>query len=143
MTHTLVGSSTFCILSAVLEYVLKLGTLLVNKSLFVYYALIDPFLTYSLISWRNTYTTSLQPLTTLQKKAVRIITFSDSNPHSSPLFRKLGLLKLKDLIYLDSVIFMHYRLPSTFNNFFKALIKYINMQQDWPLRSLIIYRKLG
>ena len=143
MTHTLVGSSTFCILSAVLEYVLKLGTLLVNKSLFVYYTLIDPFLTYSLISWRNTYTTSLQPLTTLQKKAVRIITFSDSNPHSSPLFRKLGLLKLKDLIYLDSVIFMHYRLPSTFNNFFKALIKYINMQQDWPLRSLIIYRKLG
>ena len=25
----------------------------------------------------------------------------------------------------------------------KALIKYINMQTDWPLRSLIIYRKLG
>ena len=38
---------------------------------------------------------------------------------------------------------MHYRFASTFNNFFKALIKYINMQQDWPLRSLIIYRNLG
>ena len=38
---------------------------------------------------------------------------------------------------------MHYRPPSTFNNFFKALIKYINMQQDRPLRSIIIYRKLG
>ena len=25
----------------------------------------------------------------------------------------------------------------------KALIKYINMQPDWPLRSLIIYGKLG
>ena len=25
----------------------------------------------------------------------------------------------------------------------KALRKYINMQPDWPLRSLIIYRKLG
>ena len=100
-------------------------------------------MTYSLISWGNTYPTSLQPLTTLQKKAVRIITFSDFNSHSSPLFRKLGLLKLKDLIYLDSVLFMHYRPPSTFNNFFKALIKYINMQQDRPLRSIIIYRKLG
>ena len=128
---------------AVLEYFLKLSTLLANKSLFVYYTLIDPFLTYSLISWGNTYPTSLQPLTTLQKKAVRIITFSDFNSHSSPLFRKLWLLKLKDLIYLDSVLFMHYRPPSTFNNFFKALIKYINMQQDWALRSLIIYRKLG
>ena len=40
-----------------------------------------------------------------------------------------------------------YRLPSTFNNFFKSIKKevrkYINMQPDWPLRSLIIYRKLG
>ena len=26
--------------------------------------------------------------------------------------------------------------------FFKALTKYINMQPDWPLRSLSIYRKL-
>ena len=26
---------------------------------------------------------------------------------------------------------------------FKALIKNINMQPDWPLRSLIIYRQLG
>ena len=25
----------------------------------------------------------------------------------------------------------------------KALRKYINMHPDWPLRSLIIYRKLG
>ena len=25
----------------------------------------------------------------------------------------------------------------------KALIKYINMQPGWPLRSLIIYRRLG
>ena len=112
MSRTIVGSSTFCILSAVLEYFLKLSTLLANKSLFVYYTLIDPFLTYSLISWGNTYPTSLQPLTTLQKKAVRIITFSDFISHSSPLFRKLGLLKLKDLIYLDSVLFMHYRPPT-------------------------------
>ena len=41
------------------------------------YTLIYPFLTYSLIIWGNTYPTSLQPLITLQKKAVRIITFFD------------------------------------------------------------------
>lgn len=36
------------------------------------------------------------------------------------------------------------RLPSTFNDFFKASVKYVNMQPDWSLRGLIIiYRKLG
>ena len=93
----------------------------------LYYTLIYPFLTYSSITWRNTYPTTLQPLITLQKKAVRIISFSDFNSHSSPLFRKLGLLKLGDLTYLDSALFMddYYsnRLLSTFNNFFKSINK--------------------
>ena len=35
----------------------------------LYYTLIYPFLTYSLITWGNTYPTSLQPLITLQKKS--------------------------------------------------------------------------
>ena len=90
----------------------------------LYYTLIYLFLTYSLVTWGNTYPTSLQPLIILQKKAVEIITFSDFNSHSSPLFRKLGLLKLGDFIYLDNALFMHdyysYGLPSTFNSLFKS-----------------------
>ena len=27
--------------------------------------------------------------------------------------------------------------------YLKAVIKYINIQPDWPLRSLVIYRNLG
>ena len=75
MTHTLVGSCTFCIfqekLSAVLE-IKKLGKIRYFVSLQVLvqlsYTLIYPFLTYSLITWGNTNPTSLQPLITLQKK---------------------------------------------------------------------------
>ena len=56
-----------------------------------------------------------------------MITFSDDNSHSGPLFRKLGLLKLGDLIYLDSAFFMYdyylNSLPSTFNNFYKSINK--------------------
>ena len=109
----------------------------------LYCTLIYRFLAYSLIMWGN----SLLPRFTLQKKVVRIITFSEFNAHSCPLFRNLGFLTLGDLIYLDSALFMYdyysNRLPNTFNIFFKALIKYTNMQPGWPLRSLIIYRKLG
>ena len=131
MTHTLVGSSILHISKEIKRCIGILRKLryLVSQQVLVplYYTLIYPFLTYSLITWGNTYPTTLQLLITLLKKAVRIITFSDFNSHSSPLFRKLGLLKLGDLIYLDSALFMHdyysNRLPSAFNNFFKSINK--------------------
>ena len=68
----------------------------VNTSILIqlYYTMIYPFLTYALTTWGNTYPTNLKPIITLQKKAIRILTFSDYNSHSSPLFLKLKLLKL-------------------------------------------------
>ena len=41
----------------------------------LYYSLVYPFLTYGLIAWGNTYTTTLKPVVVLQQKAVRIINF--------------------------------------------------------------------
>ena len=60
----------------------------------LYYALIYPFLTYGMIVWGCTYQTNLQPLVVLQKKTVRIITFSKFDEHSSPLFKQLEIIKL-------------------------------------------------
>ena len=42
----------------------------------LYYALIQPFLVYGIIVWNNTYETTLNPLLILQKRVLRIITFS-------------------------------------------------------------------
>ena len=56
----------------------------------LYYALIYPFLTYGIIMWGNTYKTTLQPILILQKRAMRLISFSSFDEHSSPL----NLLKL-------------------------------------------------
>ena len=93
----------------------------------LYYSLIYPLLTYSLITWGNTYQTTLLPLIILQKKAVRIMTFSEYNSHSSPLFQKLKILKVSDLIYLYTALFMYdyysNRLPLIFDNFFKSINK--------------------
>ena len=52
----------------------------------LHYSLVYPFLTYGLIAWGNTYATTLKPVVVLQKKAVRIIAFSNRDAHSSPLF---------------------------------------------------------
>jgi len=48
------------------------------------------------IAWGNTYQTYLQSLFVLQKKAIRIITFSGSFERTSPLFKDLNVIKLFD-----------------------------------------------
>ena len=91
----------------------------------LYYTLIFPYLSYAATTWGNTYLTTLKPLTILQKKAVRLICFAEFNEHSSPLFFKLGILKLSDVIFLQNALFMHdYHtdaLPSVFQGFFKPI----------------------
>ena len=98
-----------------------------NLLIQIYYTLIFPFITYGIIIWGNTYKTILNPITVLQKKAVRIITFSHFQSHTSPIFKKLNLLKLPDIVKLHAILFMHQyyndRLPKAFNDFF-SLVKH-------------------
>jgi hypothetical protein len=62
-----------------------------------YYSLIYPYLTYGITLSGNTYISNLNPIITLQKRVVRIITFSKFDDHASPLFENLNILKLVDL----------------------------------------------
>ena len=59
----------------------------------LYYSLIYPFLIYGLQVWGLTYPSYLKSLFIIQKKAIRIIPFSDPRAHSEPLFKHLGMLK--------------------------------------------------
>ena len=92
----------------------------------LYYSIIYPFLTYGLPIWGNTYSSTLKPLITFQKRAIRIITFSKPDEHSEPLFKELEILKLTDLnCYSSQCTFMyHYYynlLPSSFETFFQSV----------------------
>ena len=73
----------------------------------LYYALIYPFLIYGIIAWGNTYSTTLQPLFILQKRAIRLMTFTSFHEHSSPIFRKLNIIKLDDLISYHIAVVMY------------------------------------
>ena len=74
------------------------------------------------VAWGNTYATTLKSVVVLQKKAVRIITFSNRDAHPSLLFPQLGLIKLMDLVTIHTALFIfqyHYHLlPKPFDNFF-------------------------
>lgn len=91
----------------------------------LYYALIYPFLTYGIIIWGNTYKTTLQPIFILQKRAMRLITFSRFDEHSSPLFKSLEIIKFLDLVTFNLAIFMYkyhnQLLPSVFSSFFSKI----------------------
>ena len=66
----------------------------VNEKLLVSYSLIYSYLTYGIVAWGHTYASTLNPIFLLQKKIVRIITFSSYLEHSNPLFKRLNLIKL-------------------------------------------------
>ena len=88
----------------------------------LYYALIYPFLIYGIIIWGNTYESTLKPIFILQKKALRIITFSQYDSPSSPLFKSLQVIKFYDLVTFHIATFVykfHNQLPPTvFHSFF-------------------------
>ena len=93
----------------------------------LYYALIYPFFIYGLIVWGNTYEATWKTLYILQKKAVRIITFSQFDEHSSPLFKQLQFVRFPDLITFTTSTFMYkYNnklLPCAFDSFFLTVDK--------------------
>ena len=88
----------------------------------LYHCLVYPILTYSLTVLVNTYITTLKPIIILQKRAVRIITFSKPDAHSEPLFKQLSILNLKDLVSYHILLFVyqyHYDMfPESFNGYF-------------------------
>jgi len=91
----------------------------------LYYALIYPFLIYGVLSWGHTYKTTLQPITVLQKKALRLMDFSPFCAHTSLIFKKYNILKLSDLVEYCTSIFMYKFknniLPCNFIDYFKHI----------------------
>ena len=97
--------------------------MLLLKNLFNYITLL--FTHISFITFSFHWETPILPnwISLLQKKAICIMALSEFCKHSSPLFKKLGFLKLTELITLHNALIMFEfhainALPSAFNKFF-------------------------
>jgi len=79
-------------------------------------------LNYGITAWGNTYPTTTQPLLLLQKRALRLITFSGYREHTNPFFVKFEILKFHDLVkYNNAILVFNFHLgnlPEVFDNFF-------------------------
>ena len=91
----------------------------------LYFSLIYPFLTYGILLWGLTYPTYFKPVVTLQKRILRIMTFSEPASHSEPLLKSLNLLKFSDIIHLEILSFVyqwsHKITPTCFPDYFKPI----------------------
>ena len=85
----------------------------------IYFAIFASHINYANLVWAQNSNVMCRILT-LQKKAMRIITFQSRDCHSSPLFSKLKLLKFNDKGHLENVLliskFISSLLPPVFNN---------------------------
>ena len=83
---------------------------------------IEPYISYGLIAWEQAANSSLNKILILQKRALRLMYFSDSRAHAIPLFVRSGVLPLNMLYFKYSAILMHditnNRAPSKISEFF-------------------------
>ena len=71
----------------------------------LYTSIVLPYLTYCNVAWGNAFKIHTDKLKVLQKKTVRLITNSTFRHPSKPLFLKLKLLPLEDLVAFNCLIF--------------------------------------
>ena len=88
----------------------------------LYNSFIYPYYTYCNHVWGTACMSTLNPLVLLQKRIIRIITGSKRLSHTDPLFKELGLIKLKDVNKFVIGKFMfrwyHDEVPSIFHDYF-------------------------
>ena len=73
----------------------------------LYNALILPYINYGILAWGNSGIAQINRLLILQKKAFRIINYTDYLAHCDPLFYKHNSLKISDIYLLQLGIFMY------------------------------------
>ena len=91
--------------------------------LMLYNTLILPYISYCNILWATCKTVTNNILL-LQKKAIRVCTRSGFLDHTNPLFVKLRCLKVDDINFLQTAIFMfrfnNKLLPDSFSSMFQS-----------------------
>ena len=85
----------------------------------LYFALIHPHLPYGNMVWGNAEQNVIRLVTLVQQRAIRV---RNNELYYSPIFKKLGTLKLHDLFDYNSLLFVHDYLsnilPSSLNGCF-------------------------
>ena len=118
-------------LSKCIGILTKVRNVLNKKGMILlYYSFLYPYLSFCIEVWGKSCPTYLSSLFIVQKRAVRLISFSPYLSHTDPIFKSLQILKLND-IYKYSVALFMYKfvmgyLPLIYNNMFNFNLEFHN-----------------
>ncbi len=126
-------------LSRSISVLAKAKHVLDQKSLYILYnSLILPYLEYCIEAWGNTYKTTLQSLSILQKRAMRIIHNVRYGAHTNDLFFKSKTLKFFDLVEYKSAQVLYkarnYLLPKNIQKMFHDREGGYNLREQLNLK---------
>ena len=100
----------------------------------MYYTFIYPYLIYCIEVWGNANETHLTTLVKIQKKGIRLITFSHDFDHTEPLFERLNILNIKKFVIqrISLLMYKYYHnfIPSPLSELFIANKHNIVIIQD-------------
>ena len=101
----------------------------------IYHSLFNSHLIYGCQVWGQYQGTEFKKIETLQEKAIRIIKFLPSNAPVSKEMQKLKILKLKDFITLQNILFVYDCLEEERMKSFNATFKQMETNQFYNTRS--------
>ena len=89
--------------------IIKKASFFVSRKylLLLYNSLFLPYVNYCCLIWGYSSPSLLARLTKIQKKAIRIIDGQPRLAHTNPIFRKLNILKIKDIAVQQTIILLH------------------------------------
>ena len=111
----------------------KLGTP-IHTLKSIYFALFHSYLNYGISVWGQANTEHFKKIETMQNKVIRLIAGADYDAPCTPIYKKLKIIKVKDLFHLQNISLMwdydHNKLPANFKNLFS----YANKMHDYSTR---------
>ena len=101
----------------------------------LYNSLFLPYINYCSLIWASTYASYLKPLYVLQKKAVRVITFSPPRTSSKPLFSKHNILSLYSIYKFHVACFVFSHFNSLLPTPVSSILHFNSEYHDYMTRS--------
>ena len=112
--------------------ILKKASHAFNKSTLrmLYYSFLQPYFNYCILIWGNAADIHLNKLILLQKRAMRLVSNAQFLDHTTPLFARQNILKLKDLYQQRCAVFTYkiysHQFPTSFSSEFKMTVLNLN-----------------
>ena len=79
----------------------------IESRISIYYSIFFSYLTYGCLVWQFTTQSNISKLVLLQKRCIRVMTFSPFLEHTSNLFKELKLLTVEDIFKENILVFFY------------------------------------